>query len=299
MLSVWVLMLFFLPPDTQFNRVEQALAHSDYQGALEYLAASDERNASWHLLASKAYDGLNDPAKAIGEAEEALKLDPKNPVLHVQLAQIFLSRNTPQAALEILAEAESFIPGVFLIHLGKGLALKELQRYDAAEQEFQWCLSRQPTSAVAFDALATVYVQQARFEDARKLAGNFIKQNSADYRGYYFLAAGRDGDSLPQDETRALLKHSLELNPSFAASHALMGKVLLREDKPREAADSLRKAIQFRPDLVQAHLHLARALRLLGDEAGATQEFETVRKLKEKEKEPTSSLRYHRGTQTR
>jgi len=275
--------------------VELAIGRGEYRAALEQLSAVTEKDARWHLLASKAYDGLDDPAKAVAEAEKALKLEPGNPAHHIQLAQVFLSRNTPQAALEILNEADALFADVLLIKLGKSLALKELQLYQEAEKELQWCLQRQPSSRLAFDALATVYIHQNRFADARKLATEFLKHDASDYRGYYFLAAGREGELLAPEETMALLRQSMERHPSFAFSHALMGKVLLRLNKVREAAASLIRAVELRPDLTQAHLHLARAHRLLGDEAAAAREFDIVRQLKAKEQQPLPSLRYRRG----
>lgn len=295
MLSAWLLLLSFAPDTTSLASVELAIARGEYRAALQQLSGIAAQDARWHLLASKAYDGVNNPARAVAEAEEALKMEPGNSAHHIQLAQIFLSRNTPKAALEILSEAETMFPDVFVIRLGKGLALKELQLYPEAERELQWCLVRQPSSALAFDALATVYLQENRFGDTAKLATEFLKQNATDYRGYYFLAAAREGERLPAEETSALLKRSMERNPSFAAAHALMGRMLLREGKTREAATYLKRAIELRPDLVQAHLHLARAHRALGDEAAAAREFEIVRQLKAKEQEPIPSLLYHRG----
>jgi tetratricopeptide (TPR) repeat protein len=295
MLPLWALWFFFSQAGPNLANVESALSRGEYRAALEQLSNLQARNSRWHLLASKAYDGLNDPAKAVSEAEEALALDPKQPANHVQLAQIFLSRNTPAAALDILTEAESLFPDVFMIRLGKGLALKELQLYQRAEHELQWCLARQPAAVLPFDALATIYVQQSRFEDAQKLAIEFIKQNASDYRGYYFLAAANDGQLLPEGQTIQLLTQSLDRNPSFAAAHALMGKVLLKTNKTRQAVKHLTRATELRPDLVQAHLNLARAYRTLGETAAATREFEMVRQLKAKEQEPLPSLRYHRG----
>jgi tetratricopeptide (TPR) repeat protein len=296
MLPEWALLLLFAASDPNLQKAEQALARGDCRDALNQLSAVPARDARWHLLASKAHDGLNEPTAAVAEAEEALRLEPRNPAHHIQLAQIFLSRNTPGAALEILTEAESMFPDTFLIRLGKGLAEKELQLYEPAERDLLWCLSRQPLSALAFDALGTIYIQQLRFSEARRLSEEFLKRDPSDYRGYYFLAAGREGDLLPTDETTRLLAESIQRRPSFAAAHALMGKVLLRQHKAREAAEYLKKAVELRPDLVQAHLHLARALRLLGDETAAAREFEAVRQLKAKEQEPAPSLLYHRGS---
>jgi tetratricopeptide (TPR) repeat protein len=296
MLLVWALWLSWWTPVHETNDVEQALARGEYRVALNRLAGLTPRDARWHLLASKAWDGLNDPAKAVAEAEEALKLDPGKPVYHVHVAQIFLSRNTPKAALEIFSEADMLFPGNFVIRLGKGLALKELQLYDEAERELLWCLDRQPGAALAFDALATIYIHLSRYSDANKLTTAFMKQNAEDYRGYYFLAAARDGEQLPGAETRGLLAESIRRNPNFAAAHALTGKILLREENAAEALKYLRRAVELRPDLVQAHLHLGRALRATGDEAAAAREFETVRQLKAKEQEPVPALLYHRGS---
>jgi tetratricopeptide (TPR) repeat protein len=290
-------LLFLLAFQTggPLRAVEALLARGEYGRALEQLSSATPKDATWHLFASKAYDGLNDAAKAVAEAENALSLDPKNPAHHLQLAQIFLSRNTPKAALEILNEAVAMFPDAFVIRLGRSLALKELHLYQDAEQELLWCLARQPSSALVFDALATVYLHQSRYEDARKLATAFVDQNAADYRGYYFLAAAREAELLPAAETKRLIAQSLERNPTYAASHALMGKLLLREDDPHSAVTHLKKAIEVRPDLVQAHLHLARAHRALGDEVAAAREFAEVRRLKAKEQQPAPSLRYHRG----
>src|SRR6476659_11110408 len=81
--------------------VERQLAGGRYQDALAALQQNPERGFRWHLLASKTYEGLNDPARAVSEAEAALALEPRSEAAHLQLGQIFLSHNTPAAALEI------------------------------------------------------------------------------------------------------------------------------------------------------------------------------------------------------
>ncbi len=277
---------------------EAAISDGKYNVALTQLQAIPTRTARWHLLASKAWEGLEDPAKAVAEAEAALRQEPGNAANHVQLAQIFLENNTPQAALEVFDGALALFPDMYLLRLGKGLSLKELQLYSEAERELHWCLERRPESALAFDALATIYLHLSRFEEARTLSQAFLARNDSEARGYYFLAAARAGEWAAADETLRLLAESLRRNPSFAAAHALLGKLLLREGKARaaDAAAHLRKAAELRPDLVEAHLHLAQALRWLGDEAGAAREFDTVRRLKAKEREPRKELLYHRGS---
>lgn len=275
--------------------VEKMLAAGQYRQALEVLKKAPVAGARWHLLASKAYDGLDDPARAVEEAQAALDLDPRQEAHHLQLAQIFLSRNTPQPALEILTDAQQLFPDSLLVRLGKGLALKELLRYEEAEEELAECLRRQPDFGLAFDALGAVYLNTKRFEDGLRAAQSYLRDNPNDFRGYYYLAAARDGLKMETAESERLLAQAIRLRPEFAASHALLGKILLDADRAAEAVPSLEKAIQLRPDYSPAHYHLATAYRKLGRAQDAERSFRVFSELKEKERQPARALRYRRG----
>jgi tetratricopeptide (TPR) repeat protein len=281
----WLALLAFADWDT----IERHLTAGRYREALAQLELERERPARWHVLASKAYDGLNEPARAVAEAEAALQLDIHNEAAHVQLGYIFLSRNTPAAAVDIFTDAVQIFPQSVVVRLGKGLALKELQRLDEAEKTLADCWPH----PLAFDALATILVQRGKFDEAKDLAARFIRLSPEDYRGYYFLAAAKDG--LREKDASDAVRQSLARKADFAASHALLGKIQLREGELEAAMTSLEQAIRYRPELVQAHLQLAQTYRKLGREADASREFAIVRELNEKEAQPKPSLRYHRG----
>src|SRR5712691_4401210 len=102
----WLALLAF----ADWSAVEKMLAAGQYRAALADLEQVKDHPAAWHVLASKAYDGLNDPAQAVQEAEAALALEPGSETAHLQLAGIFLSRNTPAAALDIFTEAQQLFP---------------------------------------------------------------------------------------------------------------------------------------------------------------------------------------------
>ena len=272
-----------------WDAIERQITAGRPREALVQLELDTERSTRWHVLASKAHDALNDPARAVAEAEAALKLDPQSEPAHVQLGYIFLSRNTPLAAVEVFTEAERLFPQSIIVRLGKGLALKELQRYDEAEKTLAACWPH----PIAFDAHATVLVQRGKFEEAKGLAKRFIESAPEDYRGYYFLAAAKDG--LQEKDARVAVFQSLERKADFAASHALLGKIQLRDGELEAAATSFEKAIKSRPGLVQAHLQLAQTYRRLGRANEAQREFAIVRDLNEKEAQPKPSLQYHRG----
>lgn len=282
---MWMLLLVL----TDWTAAEQLARGGHYAAAQTQLARAPENSARWHILSSKVADGLNQPAAAVAEAEAALRLEPRNEAAHLQLGGIFLSRNTPDAALEIFTEAQTALPGSPLIRLGRALALKELQLWPQAEAELTRCLP----NPLAFDALATILIQHARFSDAGQLAHRFLETAPSDYRGWYFAAAAKEG--LDQPGVEADIRRSLARHPQFAAAHALWGKWLLKHDRLAEAAAALQQAARLRPGLVQAHLHLAQAYRRLGRADDAAREFNIVGDLKEKEKAPLPRLDFHRG----
>lgn len=283
---MWILLVLML---ADWTAVERLVARGDYRTAQSELARLPKDSARWYVLSSKIADGLNDPGAAVSAAEAALQLEPRNESAHVQLGSIFLSRNTPDAALEVFTEAQVLLPQSLLIRLGRGLALKELQRWDDAEAELTHCLP----NLLAFDALATTLMQRGRLADAAVLAQKFIKAAPQDYRGWYFAAAAKEAFDEPGFEVD--VRRSIALGPQFAAARALLGKWLLKHDRVTEAAVELEQAIRWRPDLVQAHLQLAQAYRRLGRTSDAAREFNIVSDLKEKEKAPRQRLLFHRG----
>ncbi len=280
---------------SQWEPIERAIALGDYVRARQLLDAVPDGGARRHLLASKISDGLNDPARAVSEAQAARDLQPGYEAAWIQLGQVFLTHNTPLPALEIFDDAQQLFPGSLLVQLGKGLALKNLQRYDEAAQELRACLSRNPRLGVAFDALAAVYLQVSDFGNVAQLSTEFIRTNAADYRGYYYLAAANEGLKEDPKEIEASLREALRLNPNFAASYALLGKVLLEQTRDEEAARALEEAVRLRPEYSPAHLYLANAYRKLRREHEAAREFQIVRDLKAKEMQPPPALSYHRG----
>ena len=297
MLAVFAALLAFAGAVSEIASIEADLTASHYQAALAKLESIpvQARDSTWHLLASRAYDGVNDPAKAVQEAQEALRLAPRNEASHLQLAQIFLSRNTPLPAYEILSEAATMFPESALVRLGVGLALKELQRYDEAIQVLTECLRLKPDLGSAFDALGAVYLESNRYDDLLSAASDYTRRSPKDFRGYYYLAAAREKLQMDPAGTEALIRRSIEYNSRFAASYALLGKVLMGSGRPEPAAGALEEAIRLRPDYTPAHYYLANVYRKLGRASEASREFAAVSRLKEEESKPVPKLSYHRG----
>lgn len=274
--------------------IEQLIARGQFQEALrrtEALPLTVQR----HLLASKSHDGLGDAARAVAEAEKALALDPKSEAAHLQLGQIFLSHNTPQAALDVFTDAIALHPNSFLLRTGRGLALKDLNLYDEAIAELRKCLEAKPGFAICFDGLATSYLNAKRFDELAAAAAAQEKANPTDYRAPYFSAAAKSATGAPPAETIPLLQRSINRNKRFAAAHALLGRVLLQENLDAAIA-ALETAVQLRPDYAPALLNLAQAYKKADREQEAAKVFDQLRAANEKERAGKPALIYHRGS---
>jgi len=280
------------PPD--WAAIESALSSADWNRAQKLLELVPSRDARWHVLASKIFDGRRDAARAVDEAEAALALDPRSEPAHAQLGQIFLGNNTPAAAAEIFTEALGLFPDSLMLRLGRGLAYKDLTRFEESEQDLRACLARDPRLGLAFDALATILIQGKRFAEAREVATAFRAANTGDYRGPYFWAAALEGEKQVGADIEAALRESIALNPNFAAAWALLGKVILRAGRTLDAVPALERAVALRPELASAHLQLGQAYRKLERDSDAEREFELVRQANEKERTPKPSLVYRR-----
>jgi tetratricopeptide (TPR) repeat protein len=284
-----------------FDAVEKQIAAGNFQAALAALETSPpaDRKAQWHLLASQCHDGLKDPSGAVQEAQTAIDLDPRSEPARLQLAQIFLTWNTPEPAYEILHDALSVFPQSLLIRLGLGLALNGLERYNEAIPVLKDCLRMRADFGVAFDALGNAYLDSSNFDGLLREAAEYTQRNPADFRGYYYQAAARQklGEIAP--ETEALVRRSLELNPQFAAAHVLLGRLLLATDRTEAAVTELAEGVRLRPKYVTAHLYLGIAYRRMGRDDEAGRESEQVEAINKEQNEVRPHLIYHRGNPNR
>jgi tetratricopeptide (TPR) repeat protein len=282
--------------DSTLDSVEALISSARYSEALSRLKQWTEAGKAtgrWHLLASKAYDGLDQPQQAVAEAEAALAADPRQEAYYLQLGQIFVSRNTPKAALEIFDDALRLFPNSLMIRLGRGIALMNLGRYEDAEKDFGECLTRKPDLGIAFESLETIYLQTSRQEEAQRAAYQYQDRNPTDYRGYYFLAAAQNGLDSPDTRKESVaLAQALNLKPDYAPAKVLLAKIAFHNGDKSKALQLLEEAVREHPDYAPAHLELAILYRRLGRKDDAARESWLLQRLSDQR---PPSLIYHRG----
>lgn len=135
------------------------------------------------------------------------------------------------------------------IHGLTHLALSEIyckqSKLDIAEQHAKEAVQRCPTDADTHYRLGYIYTHQAKFDAA--------------------LTSFQD---------------TLAHNPDFAEVYEWLGLIALMQQKPQQAVEHYQKAIKKKPYVQSAYYNLAKAYRLLGDTAAATEQLKLFQQMK-------------------
>ena len=135
------------------------------------------------------------------------------------------------------------------IHGLTHLALSEIyckqSKLDIAEQHAKEAVQRCPTDADTHYRLGYIYTHQAKFDAA--------------------LTSFQD---------------TLAHNPDFAEVYEWLGLIALMQQKPQQAVEYYQQAIKRKPYVQSAYYNLAKAYRLLGDTAAATEQLKLFQQMK-------------------
>jgi len=77
----------------------------------------------------------------------------------------------------------------------------------------------------------------------------------------------------PPDESVALYRRAVSINPTYADAHYNLARLLVQQDKLIEAISHYREALKFRPNDTEAHNNLGQLLATNGDVTAALMEY--------------------------
>ena len=186
------------------------------------------------------------PAEAIEEFDQALKLDPRMAEASHAKGLALLAEGNPASALEEFHRAIKIKPGLAEAHLGFGLALGQTGELEAAAGEFRTAIQLRPAYAEAHKRLG---VTLRRLGDENQALAEFelaVKWDPSDPEAFYNLGLARKA----RGETAA-------------------------------AVLAFQRAIALKPDFEKAHYNLGIALRAAGDQDAAQKELAEIRGLHE------------------
>jgi tetratricopeptide (TPR) repeat protein len=263
-----------MPPETQkFLQEQIELWSQKYPD----LADVRMRIAFWYGL-------LGDLDKMRSESQEALRLEPGNPELHISLANFYLSQRNTEAELNEYREAIHIAPYQNSSRRNLTEALVREQRTDEAIREWRDFLTLSPRDVAASDSLIGLYLdhhdrKSAIAELRRSLKASCdATSDQATYIDTRIQDLNRlarllfdNGELDAAAQQYALL---LRFQPDSSVLHNNLGNVLFAQRRCEDASTEYREALRLQSDLPDAHHNLANCLLVTQKANDAVAEYE-------------------------
>lgn len=222
---------------------------------------------------------------AVGKDDEAIKqleptLDAASPdpaVLYtIGLSYLRAGRPGFRATLERLA---AFPAGLPALHLLQGQAFLRDQEFEQALEELKAAEKLNPALPRLYYALGLAHQQLGHYKDAIAAFAVEASRSPQDASPLYYLAFVLEADG-NAEAAEPHVRDALKLNPQNPEANALLGKILVKQNKSAEALQPLETAVQQDATDPEKRYLLARAYQQLGRREDAAREFAAVQKLK-------------------
>jgi tetratricopeptide (TPR) repeat protein len=254
--------------------------------AIETLRAAiqlppDFTEAHFSLGVLLARQGEEQYGVALDEFIEVLRLDPKHADARINLSNLFEQGGNLEAALGQIHEALRVIGATAELYTLLGEKQVRARRYSEAIRSFHNALKLDARSSAAHYGLGMALRSLGSLSEARSEFEATLDLDAGDPYAHYQL-----GRLLVKDEEvqQALshLRESIRLKPTLSEPWAELGVLYRRLNRPEEAEQAFRKALESSPDQEKACYALAQLLQTEGKNAEAKEFFERVEQIKEK-----------------
>ncbi len=227
----------------------------DLMDGENYAAAADEffkaeqenPESPWpHLLYGSSLYWLGEPEKALGEFEEAMRLDPRSSMAY-QLRGIVRARGALyQDALSDFLEAERLDPVRSDVKMNAGSVYQALGNTDKALDYFRAAASLEPSSPLYHYQLGMFYSRLGRYDQAadqlEKAASLFPEYEDAVLE----LAVLRERDGRLGDAVK-LYRKALSIKPGDSVARFRLGWALKKSGRAKEIPGVLERAFLLAP----------------------------------------------------
>jgi tetratricopeptide (TPR) repeat protein len=264
----------------------KAFRTQDLKGALSQFSKAteaDSRAFQAYYSLGVVKERLGDVGGALAAYRQATTIVPDYEPAIASLSVLLARSGRPDEAVEYLNQRMAAMPKSAAV----SAALAEVRSIQgdsgAAQRLAQEALKKRPDYRPAMVTIARDHYRARRLELAlyalRGILDGYGVENPARdkdnaearmMRGMIYKEQGLRGPSLTE------LKRAVELRPDLVEARVQLATYLLEAGNAPEAAALLEGAIRHRPDHLLAHLNLGDAYRLLGKPAEARRELEWV-----------------------
>jgi tetratricopeptide (TPR) repeat protein len=281
-------------PANHENEYQLALAlkgAGDFSLAREHVGKlrAHGENADLCRLAGELDETSGDSLAAVHEFEQAVRLDPSEENYFKWGGELLLHRAILQAQ-EVFQDGAKAYPKSVRMLTALGTALFASAHYEEAAQRLCDASDLSPANLepyifmgkiemVAPNPLACIDQRLARFVDLQP--GN-------SFANYYYAMAIWKVQAQPADQqvlqqVESLLNRAVTIDAKFGDAYLQLGNLYYSRRNVEKAIDYYTKAIEVKPDLVDAHYRLAIAYDRIGETAKARQQFQLHDEMKKQQ----------------
>jgi tetratricopeptide (TPR) repeat protein len=254
------------------NRFERAI------DALEKFLSVTPGHVQARQLLGLSLLELSRNEEAIRQLEPTLVSAPDDVAVIYGLGLAYLRLDRPELPWAI-EKLESLPTGAAASHQLKGLSFFARMEYEKAIAELTAAQKLNPELPRLNYSFGLCYFKLGRTREAIAAFENELRRKPQDGTTIYYLASLFEAEA-KLDLAREYLDAVLRLDPQLPEANALLGKILVKQNKPAEAVRPLEIAVAKDAADPEKRYLLARVYQQLGRREDAAREFAAVQKLK-------------------
>lgn len=186
------------------------------------------------ILAIAPQSPFRQSADPVRAAREKVNANPQDPVTHVQLAEALIKQKDYAGAFAEFDQAIRLNPSSPAPYLRAGEAAQRIDDNERAARYFQAGLNVAPDDVGLLFALADLYLEQKKYDEARALVEKVLRADAGNAQALWRLgeierAQGKLVDAL-RDYTRAVA-----IDPNLPQAHYGLGMLALGRGQTDEA----------------------------------------------------------------
>jgi tetratricopeptide (TPR) repeat protein len=266
----------------------QLLAHKpqDALAALQPLLEAQNADSNTLELASRAYEDSGDTPRAVSTLRQALLLDPRNISFYLDFATICFAHESFRVGIDVITEGLSLQPNADDLYVARGVLYVQLAQYDNAEADFEKAYELNPNQSLSTAAQGLAAVQANDLDHALVSIQGKLKLKPNDPLLLYLQAdvlsqKGADPGTPEFQLAMRSAQKSVTLQPTLAASRAVLAKLYMQTGQYQEAIEQCRKALRIDPKDQTAVYRLIQALRKTGQKKEIPELLQRLAKLRE------------------